>query len=114
MNFKPTFTESCQVFNARLAESGRMFAVDFVENQQTYKQKISESDQRIDPKFQTIQTVTQLVGGDVYSGEYEVTPHIARQVLATKYRVMNDDVTIREIPYSEASNVSGGMTATIG
>lgn len=50
-----------------------------------------------------------------YDGEYEVTPMpYTSQILPTANLVMHNNVNIREIPYSEVSNLSGGVTATIG
>lgn len=50
-----------------------------------------------------------------YDGEYTVTPKpFLEQVLATKNKSLVDDVTVLEIPYSEVSNPSGGITCNIG
>lgn len=49
-----------------------------------------------------------------YGGEYEVTPRIVSQVLQTKQKVMTDNLTIKEIPFFDVSNTSGGTTVYIG
>lgn len=49
-----------------------------------------------------------------YTGSYTVKPSVSEQTLATKDKVMTDDVTVLEIPYSEVSNNDGGCTVTIG
>lgn len=50
-----------------------------------------------------------------YDGPYQVTPMAnTAQILPTADLVMQEDVIIHEIPYSEVSNLSGGKTATIG
>lgn len=49
-----------------------------------------------------------------YNGPYEVTPSIQSQILSTENLGMLEDVFIKEIPYYEVSNLSGGYTATIG
>lgn len=49
----------------------------------------------------------------IYSGPYIVTPRAYEQVLATADKIMNDDVTVQEIPYTEVSNLSG-ITVSIG
>ena len=55
------------------------------------------------------------IQGDHYQGTYIVTPKVAEQtVLATQNKVMDDNVTVLEIPYSAVSNPSGGKTAIIG
>lgn len=53
---------------------------------------------------------TQIISSDhpTYDGAYEVTPsaHEA-QILETEGRVMEDDVTVRIIPFFQTSNISG-------
>lgn len=53
-------------------------------------------------------------GGVPYEGDYIVTPSVSEQTMATKSKVMKDDVTIRAIPFYNVSNQSGGTTAYIG
>ena len=48
-----------------------------------------------------------------YEGEYTVVPTPARQELATKFRYMEDNVTVLAIPYHEVSNADG-TTVIIG
>ena len=52
--------------------------------------------------------------GEYYTGEYEVTPKVKMQTLGTKEKVMKNDVTIKEIPYAEVTNLANGKTVTIG
>lgn len=58
------------------------------------------------------------VGGaflpEYYEGEYEVIPSIEEQVLETNRKYMKDDVTVKEIPYAEVTNLANGITVTIG
>ena len=59
----------------------------------------------------------QITNGKVYyyNGPYEVTPMVnTTQILPTANLAMRDDINIKEIPYYEVSNSSGGKTATIG
>lgn len=49
-----------------------------------------------------------------YEGEYEVTPSVQAQTLSTAGKLLQDDITITEIPFAEVSNTSGGTTVTIG
>lgn len=42
-----------------------------------------------------------------YTGPYSVIPKIYQQILETKNKLMSDDVTVEEIPYTEVSNISG-------
>lgn len=52
---------------------------------------------------------------DPYEGAYAVTSKAhEEQVLETKDKRMTGNLTVREIPYWETSNTSGGTTAYIG
>lgn len=53
-------------------------------------------------------------GYPYYEGSYVVTPRVTEQLLPTKDTVLEDDVTIFQIPYSSVSNPAGGNTVTIG
>ena len=45
---------------------------------------------------------------DVYTGSYTVTPKAyEKQILATKNRLLHDDIVITEVPYIETSNGKG-------
>lgn len=51
----------------------------------------------------------------VYEGQYEVIPSTTKnQTLPTAKKMMEYDVTVIKIPYAEVSNLTGGMTVTIG
>lgn len=46
---------------------------------------------------------------------YIVTPKpYDEQILETKDKVMEDNITVKKIPYYSVSNPEGGLTATIG
>lgn len=74
---------------------------------------LKEDRQRFKVGFGDFQTVTELVGGDLYTGPYEVVPLVTSQMLETKHKVLAQDLTICEIPYAAVSNPAGGITATI-
>lgn len=65
-----------------------------------------------------LKKIMQLIGGGtdlpVYSGSYTVTPKTTAQSMKTSDKVMTDNVTIKEIPYSEVSNPQSGKTVIIG
>lgn len=48
------------------------------------------------------------------SENYTITPSTLEQTLDTKGKFMQNDLTIKEIPYYEVSNTSGGNTVHIG
>ena len=45
-----------------------------------------------------------------YVGEYTVTPSRKQQVLETQNKLLKENITVIEIPYSEVSNLGGGKT----
>lgn len=51
---------------------------------------------------------------DYYDGDYTVTPKVEKQELATRQKLLTEDVKIKEIPFFEASNNEGGQTVFIG
>ena len=59
-------------------------------------------------------TIPSAVGVDIYDGSYEVTPRLYAQSLDTDGKLMDDDVTVHEIPVTRTSNPQGGQTVLIG
>lgn len=53
-------------------------------------------------------------GGDPYDGPYTVTPDFETQELATKDRLLKDNVTVDPIAVARVENPSGGKTIFIG
>ena len=88
--------------------------VKFTSNNQTFEIGFSESQSGFSAMFGSLQIVTLLPDGAAYEGSYTVRPSIDAQTLPTNQKYMTDDLTVQAIPYSEVSNQSGGMTATIG
>ncbi len=78
------------------------------------KVKFSETSQTLAASLGEIQVVTEYVGGELYNGDYVVTPKVAEQTLETKAKVMSDDVQIKAIPFFETANNAGGDTVYIG
>ena len=56
------------------------------------------------------------LSGDIehYAGEYDVTPLVTAQVLATRDKLMDDNVRVNMIPTREESNAAGGVTFIVG
>ncbi len=80
-------SENC-LFGTAFSFSGGVFAVDFGR-------------------------VTGVIS-DPYTGEYDLYPGTDEQTLATKEKVMSDDVTLHAIPQYIVDNPAGGRTITIG
>lgn len=50
----------------------------------------------------------------LYDGAYEVTPSANDQTLYTAQKLLDSDVKVNKIPYTEVSNNSNGTTVIIG
>ena len=61
-----------------------------------------------------IHKVTEYIGGERYTGDYEVTPKVEKQTMPTKDKILINDMTIEAIPFYNVSNTSGGSTVFIG
>ena len=70
------------------------------------------SDQSFDCEFDSV-IIMENRDFPYYEGTYEVTPDVSEQKLETKEKIMRDDVIIKEIPFFETSNNSGGTTVYI-
>lgn len=71
------------------------------------------SQQDFEPGFQAITIVTEHWGDEIYQGPYEATPTVSGLVLETARKAMEQDVTIRPIPYYDVTNPVGGRTIYI-
>lgn len=49
-----------------------------------------------------------------YEGPYRITSAFHLQTLATKLKILKDDINVDPMPYSEVSNMAGGITVNIG
>ena len=58
--------------------------------------------------------IAGILTAEPYEGEYIITPTVDGQTMATKNKLMTNDVTIEAIPYAEVTNNSGGTTVSIG
>lgn len=85
--------------------------VDFLENNSEVNVKFIETKCTFDTQFGEIMIMHD---ADVYTGDYEVTPRVYNQVLQTKDKLLNDDVTIFQIPKAMVLNPKNGYTITIG
>ena len=76
------------------------------------KLTLKETDQSFKPNCGEIQKVVEYLG-DLYEGDYTITPKVTGQTMATKDKTMTEDVTIKSIPFFKVSNTSGGNTVYI-
>lgn len=82
------------------------------------KNRVNQSIDIVAPPKQEIE-IEQYGGINVnpapeYEGEYEVIPKVIEQKLPTANKLLTEDIKIKEIPYFETSNTSGGHTVFIG
>lgn len=88
--------------------------VKFAENDKRLAVKFFETDKKFKANFRGLQPVTEYIGGERYMGDYIITPKVEPQTMQTNGKVMEDDVTIKSIPFFNVSNMSGGSTVYIG
>jgi hypothetical protein len=88
--------------------------VKFTELTKNIPVKFKENTKLFNAKFGEVHTVTKLVGGEQFEGEYIVTPKVKEQTLPTKNKVLVEDMTIKAIPFFNVTNNSGGNTVYIG
>ena len=65
-------------------------------------------------EFDLEASVTDVIGGDTYEGEYEVTPTNTDIVLDTDGSVLTKDIVVKAVPTYAVSNTAGGTTFVIG
>lgn len=59
-------------------------------------------------------TIREGGGGEPYDGPYTVTPDFETQELATKDKLLKDNVTVDPIAVARVENPAGGKTIFIG
>lgn len=87
--------------------------VRFSESKQVFATKVNTIERSFGLDFGQIQTITEIVGGELYGGDYVVTPKVVAQTLPTKRKLLEDDLTVDAIPCFRVSNTSGGSTVYI-
>lgn len=70
--------------------------------------------QRIELDMSQTVSVIGALDYPIYSGPYDATPTVDGLTLATKQKLMTEDVSVEPIPIGFVSNDSGGRTVTIG
>ncbi len=103
MNIHVKFSELSQKLNLKFEEIAQRIDIKF-----------AETAQKIDVDFGDLHRVTTYIGGEIYTGDYRVTPKVEEQTLSTKEKSMVKDVTVKAIPFFNVSNTSGGRTVYIG
>lgn len=72
------------------------------------------TDQSFKPTFEALQRSPPEYDSE-YNGEYEVTPLVDKETtLPTANKIMARNVVVKQVPYFETSNNTGGETVYIG
>lgn len=87
--------------------------VEFKENNVPFDVDFKEDNTSLGIDFGSIQYVTKGEASP-YEGEYIVTPKVQQQTMPTKDKTLKDDILVKEIPFFNVSNTSGGDTVYIG
>lgn len=90
------------------------FVVQFKKTDQRIDIRFHSGSKRFETEFRDLQQITVAADAEYYKGDYDVTPLATPQTLATKEKLMAEDVHIKAIPFFEVSNNSGGITVYIG
>ena len=85
----------------------------FSEQDKCFATSLSDTSQIFELDMGSVNRVTEYIGGELYQGDYVVTPKVDAQTIPTKGKVMAEDVTVKEIPIFRTSNTSGGNTVYI-
>lgn len=78
------------------------------------KNKITATVVPKEPIRAMVRDVTVNLEGDIYDGEYDVTPTFAQQTLPTSGKTLRENVTVQAIYVGRTDNASGGKTVYIG
>lgn len=81
------------------------FVLEFEEDSKEFCMSFEETNTEFCMEFGEIQVVH--TDYDPYPGPYVVIPKRRDQILATKDKNMTDDVTVKEVPWTEVSNQHG-------
>ena len=65
-------------------------------------------------KLTVKEEIREVIGTEIYSGEYEVIPKVREQILETAKKTMREAMKVLAIPFSLVDNTAGGQTITIG
>ena len=88
--------------------------IQFIETKSQFSVSFIEIKSQFSVSFNEVQTITEYIGGEIYAGDYVITPKVSEQHARTSGKVMIEDMVIRAIPFFEVSNHSGGNTVFIG
>lgn len=65
-------------------------------------------------KLTVKEEIREVIGTEIYSGDYEVIPKVREQIIETAKKTMKEDMKVLAIPFSLVDNTAGGQTITIG
>lgn len=89
------------------------FNVIFNRTDQKLPVKFGSIDKGFEARFEGFQNITVNPDVEYYTGSYEITPKVDEQSMPTAQKFMNEDVTVKAIPFFDVSNDAGGNTIFI-
>ena len=78
-----------------------------------FRVNFKEIDKKLPVTFRSFQGVEVYAEVEKYTGSYEITPKVDAQTMPTAQKFMNEDVTVKAIPFFDVSNDAGGNTIFI-
>lgn len=102
------------ILDVKFSELVRKLDVTFSELARSLDVDFSEQSMMIAPVFGEYQKVTEYLGEDPYAGDYIVTPKVVEQTIPTKDKYMLENMEVKQIPFFDVGNNSGGRTIYIG
>ena len=93
--------------------TSQKFPIQFKTANRQIPIKFKTANRQIPITFHSFQRVSIFEHVEYYDGDYIVTPGVDGQTLETNSKLMDDDVTIKAIPYYDTTNPAGGSTVYI-
>lgn len=89
-------------------------SVRFREQDMRFSVGFAESRSDFTAVFDNLEIVSKAPDVEFYGGPYEIVPAVKEQRLETAHKMLDENLVVKEIPYSEVSNLANGLTVTIG
>ena len=90
------------------------FVVKFENLNQPIKADFALQKSIFQTDFESASKIVIVDDTEHYNGDYEIIPKSTDQIMQTRSKIMDYDVTIRKVPYFETGNEQGGNTVYIG
>ncbi len=112
MNYSARVTEKIPPYKAKLVNQNVEHTPKAEESSNPYNVNVKIEKIEYDADADDIQTLTKIIG-DVYTGDYEVTPSQLIQILPTAEKVLGSNVIIHPIPNNYGLITWNGSVLTV-